>query len=68
MGKGHFTIKLDLIPRKLFVETKVARHIVINKIYTVKNVVWNKKPYFALGKKEQRNKDTTAFEKIKKLL
>ena len=68
MGRGHFVIKLDYKPRNLFVETKVARRIVINRVYTVKNVVWNKKPYFALGKKEQPKKEYAEIEKLKKLL
>ena len=68
MGKGHFTIKFNFKTRNMFVETKLSRRIVINKVYTVKNVVWNKKPYFALGKKEQPKTELAELENMKKIL
>ncbi|MGE4214597.1 MAG: hypothetical protein AB7E42_07480 [Anaerotignaceae bacterium] len=68
MGRGHFVIKFNFKPRKIFVQTKVARRIVINKVYTVKNVVWNKKPYFALGRKEQPKTELAELENIPKML
>lgn len=68
MGKGHFTIKLGFKPINIFVQTKLSRRIVINKVYTVKNVVWNKKPYFALGKKEQPKTELAELENMHKKL
>ncbi|MEA5082794.1 hypothetical protein SDC9_186169 [bioreactor metagenome] len=68
MGKGHFTLKLDFKPRNMFVQTKLERRIVINKVYTVKNVVWNKKPYFALGRKEQPKTELAELENMQKIL
>ena len=68
MGKGHFTLKFDFKSRKMFVQTKLERRIVINKVYTVKNVVWNRKPYFALGKKEQPKTEHTELENMQKVL
>lgn len=68
MGKAHFTIKLDFKPRNMFVQTKVSRRIVLNKVYSVKNVVWNKKPYFALGRKEQPKTELAELENMHKKL
>lgn len=68
MGKGHFTLKFDFKTRKMFVQTKLARRIVINKVYTVKKVAWNRKPYFAFGKKEQIKTEHMELENMQKIL
>ncbi|HCT64329.1 MAG TPA: hypothetical protein DIC60_03510 [Lachnospiraceae bacterium] len=66
MGKGHFSIKYNFKSQKAFVQAKALSGIVTNKVYTVKNVAWSKKPYFALRKKGQQKVDKEEFEAMQK--
>jgi len=68
MSKGHFTIKLEFKSRKMFVQTKVVRRIAGNTLYTVKNILWNKKPYFALDRKFKQKIEIVEIENVQKTL